>query len=204
MRFSKAVLFDFDGVLCHDRFYESELIDRPEVYSWIQEQIFRDKEYVRSWMRGVVSWSDVNTRIAQATDVDLELINGALMRSVEGMKLDMVTLDIARSVRDWDMKVGIVTDNMDVFTQITAQRQELRDMFDVMINSADYGLLKNDQGGRLFDIALERLGISEYSHATLIDDSRSTIDLFEQKGGHAHHFTVPEALKFYMQEIALA
>gem|GEM_PF-4931308 len=40
MRAYQTIFFDFDGVLCKDRFFTTLKETHPEVYNFIQEHIF--------------------------------------------------------------------------------------------------------------------------------------------------------------------
>ena len=75
-------------------------------------------------------------------------------------------------------------------------------LFDVTINSADYGFLKKDDNGKLFDIALASLD-EKIENSLMIDDSDSTIKLYEQKGGQGFRYHGIAELKSFLQHQAL-
>jgi len=85
-------------------------------------------------------------------------------------------------------RIAIVTDNMDIFTTLTVPNHKLNEVFDVIVNSADYGLLKADQNGKYFDIALDRMWITDYKSVLLVDDSLNIRPLFQAKGGLVHTY----------------
>lgn len=181
-----TVLFDFDGVLCHDRFYEKTLVPNyQQVYDWIQSNIFTDHKLVDKWMHGEISSSDINQLISDNTDIDYQVLVALFEESVRQMQLDENLLDLARSFKKSGIKVSIVTGNMDVFTDITIENHKLDRKFDLIVNSADYKLNKDDENGKLFDIVMEKLK-SNIKTSLLIDDSAKTIKLFVQKGGIGH------------------
>jgi len=154
----RTVLFDFDGVLCKGRFYgESLLCKYPEVYGWIQENIFRDKDLVGKWMRGTVNSDDINKIVSENTGMNFDVLEELYEESIRKMKPEEGVLSLAELLKNSGAKIGIVTDNMDVFSQITVRNHNLANIFDMIINSADYGILKRDDDGRLFDIALDGL-----------------------------------------------
>jgi FMN phosphatase YigB (HAD superfamily) len=183
----EAVLFDFDGVLCHDRFYDLSL--RPgygELCDWISEHVFRkpdDEDLIRRWMRGKIGYKDINRIIADARRVESAWLDLELLESVRLMKLDERMLGLAREQKTAGKKIGIVTDNMDVFSLITVPDKKLASVFDFIANSSDHGCLKCDEGGRLFDVALAGLGITA-EKAVLLDDSAGSIEAFQRKGGN--------------------
>ncbi len=179
----KTVLFDFDGVLCKDRFYEKTLLpNNANVYDWIQSNIFANKPLVQRWMKGLIDSMHINRLIVENNNIDLESLNDLYQQSVQLMKLDNFILDFARLLKLENKKVGIVTDNMHIFTKIIVPNNKLDHIFQIIINSADYGLLKQEENGRLFDIALGALG-ADIKDALLIDDSEATVKLFKDKGG---------------------
>lgn len=119
------------------------------------------------------------------------------------MELDKEVIDLVKSLNRSGKKVGLVTDNMDVFTTITVPSHKLGKLFDVIINSADYGLLKKDDHGKLFEISLEMLK-EKFENSLMIDDSEATIKLYEQKGGRGFVYHNIVELKSFLQRELLA
>jgi len=183
----RTILFDFDGVFCHDRFYVKTLLPKHrKTYDWIQENLFeRNQDFVHRWMKGQITSSEVNRWIAEKTDIDCEQLVHLFSESVRLMVIDQELLELITQLRNKGIKIGLVTDNMDVFSTITITSHKLNERFDAIINSADYGFLKKDENGKLFDIALERVGES-IEESLLVDNSATAIALFKQKGGQAY------------------
>ena len=199
----QTILFDFDGVLCKDRFYEKTLLPNyRKVYDWIQSTVFGNKELVWKWMRGQTNSIAINRLIAESTGIGFEKLNELYEESVRKMELEKEMVTFVKLLKQSGKKVGIVTDNMDVFTNITIPSHQLNVLFDVTINSADYGLLKKDDNGKLFDIALASLD-EKIENSLMIDDSDSTIKLYEQKGGQGFRYHGIAELKSFLQHGAL-
>lgn len=195
----QTILFDFDGVLCKDRFYEKTLLpDYQGVYDWIQANIFKDKELIKKWMKNQIDSAGINRLISENTDIEYGILNKLYEESICRMKLDKEIKGLARLLKLSGKKIGIVTDNMDVFTKITVPNHQLVILFDVIINSADYGILKKEDNGKLFDIALAALG-ENIENSLMIDDSESTIELYRQKGGHGFVYRDVAELKLFLQ-----
>ncbi len=195
----QTVLFDFDGVLCKGRFYEKTLLpDHSEIHDWIQMNIFGNKEMVRDWMRNRVNSAEINELIAKNTGIECNFLNGLYEESIRRMKLEEEAIDLAESLKSSGKKIGIVTDNMDVFTKITIPNHRLNTLFDVIINSADHGLLKKDENGKLFDITLATLE-EKIENSLMIDDSESTIKLYRQKGGRGFVYKSLVELKYFLR-----
>jgi len=181
-----VVLFDFDGVLSHGRFYSGLIKKQPETYQRIEAEIFAPPAQLAvDWMRGKKSSRDINLHLSNITGLPAVELEGYLRRSVENMELEKSLLDLARDLRSDGAKTGIVTDNMDIFTDITVPRQNLEKIFDVIVNSADYGYLKQDRNGYLFDVACRELKKEDFKDVLLVDDSKSNCRLFTDKGGEA-------------------
>lgn len=184
MKKSVVILFDFDGVLCHDHFYEPLLVKDVRVHTWIQDNIFlnKDKSMVFDWMKGRMSSQDVNRHIARQAGFDEEELCLLFEEGVWNMKIDQEMLSLARSLKDTGHKIGIVTDNMDIFSAITVPNYNLGKLFDIIINSADYGKLKNEEEGTLYEEALMAIG-SSFEESFLIDDNVGSIKTFAKRGG---------------------
>lgn len=195
----QAVLFDFDGVLCKGRFYEKTLLpNHSGIYNWIQTNIFGNKEMVRDWMRNRVNSTEINELIAKNTEIERKLLDELYEESIRRMELEKEVIDLAESLKLSGKKIGIVTDNMDVFTKITIPNHRLDTLFDIIINSADHGLLKKDENGKLFDIALTALE-RKIENSLMIDDSESTIELYKQKGGQGFVYKNSTELKSFLR-----
>lgn len=195
----QTILFDFDGVLCKGRFYEKTLLpDYPEIYDWIQINVFGDKDLVQDWMRNRVTSDDINKLVTKNTGIEDEFLNKMYEESIRRMELEKEVINVAESLKLSGKKIGIVTDNMDVFTKITIPNHRLDTLFDIIINSADHGLLKKDENGKLFVIALTALE-RKIENSLMIDDSESTIELYKQKGGQGFMYKNPAELKSFLR-----
>jgi len=180
----QTVLFDFDGVLCKGRFYEKTLLPNySEIYDWIQRNIFGNEELVQKWMRNQINSDEINKIVSKNTGIEYTILTGLYEEGVRMMKLDNEIKNLAELLKLSGCKIGIVTDNMDMFTQITVPNNQLNTLFDGIINSADYGMLKKENNGKLFDIALADLG-ENIENSMMIDDSEKIIELYKKKGGN--------------------
>ncbi len=197
----QAVLFDFDGVLCKGRLYKKTLLPNyPEIYDWIQMNIFgNNKEIFHDWMRNRITSAEINELIAKNTGIECNFLNELYEESGHQIELEKEVRDLAESLKLSGKKIGIVTNNMDIFSKIIVPSHQLNTLFDVIVNSADYGLLKKDENGRLFDIALTVLG-EKIENSLMIDDSESTIELYRQKGGQGFVYKDFAELKSFLQK----
>lgn len=184
----ETVLFDFHGVLCHDYLFTSLHTTYPEVESFVETEIFGNGgELGDKWMRGEMNVAEVNRHISENTGININLLSELLVRSIGNMRIDQRLTDLAQDLVLSGRKVALVTDNMDIFNTVTISKHKLDEIFPVIVNSCDHGMMKHEHEGKLFDIALEKLGVGSYDRTLLIDDSIRVRPVFENKGGGGFH-----------------
>lgn len=187
---TNAVIFDFDGVLCQDYFYTTVKGKYKHVRNFIEKKIFGyNKELVDEWMRGEKSSRDINMYIAKETDIDYRLLSKLFKESVKKMEIDHDLLQYAKRLKTCGLKIALVTNNMDVFNEITIPHKKLDSTFPAIVNSCDFGCLKHEKNGLLFVVVLERIQHKEFGSTLLIDDSDKACDMFKSKGGQVYKFT---------------
>jgi FMN phosphatase YigB (HAD superfamily) len=200
MRF-ETILFDFHGVLCSDHLFAGLEAVHPRAHRFVEKEIFGGGSDVPDrWMRGEMSVEDVKRHIVSETDISEDTLNDVLRRSIEAMRLDMRLLRLARRLSVEGGKVALVTDNMDVFNELVVPHHGLGGYFSVIVNSCDHGLLKKEENGALFDIALEKLGVSGFDKTLLIDDSKSVGPIFEGRGGTVYTYKTYERFEPWMRD----
>jgi FMN phosphatase YigB (HAD superfamily) len=187
-----AVFFDFDGVLCTDRFFAALKPDYPHVQEWISQHVFNGEKYCDKWMRGELDYRQVNRIIAGATGISPELLDKILISGVGRMNVNAALIQFAEKLKQKDIKVALVTNNMDVFSEITVPAKQLDKTFPIIINSYEYRLMKQDKNGRLFDIALKLLGLDSYQGVLLVDDTLAYCEIFKNKGGQIYQYANQE------------
>jgi FMN phosphatase YigB (HAD superfamily) len=183
------VFFDFDGVLCTDRFFAGLKPDYPQVREWVSQHIFSGEKWGDQWMRGEIDYRRINRMISDATGISSELLDRMLPEGVRLMQVNATLIRWAETLKAKGVKVALVTNNMDIFTAITVPLKQLDKTFPVIVNSCDYGLMKQDENGKLFDTALEKLGLTTFKNVLLIDDSAGYCDIFRAKGGEAYQYS---------------
>ncbi len=194
----RTILFDFDGVLCRDRFYTHTLLPKyKNIVEWIQANIFGNTELAEKWMRGEVSSEQINKIVSEACVIEFNFLHQKFLESVRLMRLDENVKKLALELKSSGKKIGLVTNNMDVFSDILIKNHRLNELFDVIINSSDHGMLKKEHDGKLFDITLEQIG-ENIQNTVMIDDSRIVTELYKQKGGHSFLYSEFEELKSFL------
>jgi FMN phosphatase YigB (HAD superfamily) len=195
-----AVLFDFDGVLCTDRFYTTLEPEYPDVISWINRHVFGGENYFVRWMRGEYTHRQINAIIAEKTGLEFNKLNELFIESVRQMKINPVVIEFAKKLQHKNIKTALVTGNMDIFNEITVPEKQLDKVFPVIVNSYDFNLLKVDENGKLFDIALHQLGLASCEGVILVDDSLTHGQIFKEKGGEFFYYTGQEAFEKWAKE----
>jgi FMN phosphatase YigB (HAD superfamily) len=184
-----TLFFDFDGVLCKDRFYTTLIPQYPDVYQFISNAIFGgEQKYAERWMRGQFSYHEINQLISEATGIPLNTLSELFFDSVRQMRVNLQLIEFAETIKEKGFHIALVTNNMDIFNEITIPEKGLDRLFPVIVNSFDYGIMKHEKGGRLFDIALAKMGLDSYEDVWLIDDSPLVCTIFSGKGGHAYQY----------------
>lgn len=184
----ESVFWDFDGVWSKDRFYKSLETAHPIVYEFIQTHIWGPygEGRVDKWMRAELTMVDINQFISQETGINFDLLTKIFLEDTAKMEIETRHIPIVEGLKKRGVKVGMITNNMDVFTTVTVPRLKLLDLFDGHVyNSFDYRLLK---AGGLFDIALLGTENSNYATSLMIDDSPRARAVFEVKGGQTYPY----------------
>lgn len=196
----KAVIFDFDGVLCHEKFYKEMLLPKHQgLYDWIQGNIFGNETLFRQWMRNEVGTGDINKLIAKSTGYKEEFLEDLLLKNIQEMRLNEEVFNLAKSLKElYSKKIAVVTDNVDIFSTIIIKQHKLNAIFDAVINSADYGCLKTEQNGKLFNKALKILD-EEIENCLFIDDAPRKVEVFKEKGGQAYLYKNFEELNNFLK-----
>ena len=184
-----TILFDFDGVLSSDRFYSKIPKKYQESRGKIESIIFSEnrEDVLNKWMRGRLSYEEVHAFVSEFVDLSVEQMNRFLLDGVKAMELNEELLGLNRDLREKGAKTAIFTDNMDVFDRVLVPHNSLDSKFDAIISSSKFNLLKHDKDGKLFDIAMEKLG-SNPEETLVIDDSLDLKPVVENKGAIFYHY----------------
>lgn len=193
---SKPLLFiDFDGTLCHDRFWRS-LPD--DIYNKINLFV-RDKKIVRSWMRGDYTSEEVNHIVAEDIGLPYEDVWNIFVNDAKNMNISQSSLETISALRE-TYTVILMTDNMDSFNRFTIPSLNLDRYFDYIWNSYTEKRGKNDENGKAF-IDLVGKFDSKIESSILIDNSESGCKLFTQLGGKSYLVSNENNIDFWLNEL---
>lgn len=194
----KPILFiDFDGTLCHDRFWRSL---EPELQAKVQTNLFGSKkELIKDWMLGKYISEDINQMLAEEIGSDYDSLWSTFVSDCEKMSISENVLKKIRSLRDSYLTV-LITDNMDSLDRFTVPALSLDEYFDLIVNSHTEKALKNDESGKSFQKVAERYK-SPLSESILIDNSVSSCKVFEDLGGKSCLVTPEQTLADWLERV---
>lgn len=166
----KGIISDFDGVLSTDRFYITLKDKYPDAHLYITTDFFKNqKPIVKDWMRGNLTADDVNRIIAKNTGLNFDFLKREFEEGVRLMELNKDLIDFITKAKKKGVKTAILTDNMDVFTEIFVPFKELDKLFDEIVSSYEYKTLKGDNEGELLNSTRKLLDI-DFSNILILDD----------------------------------
>ncbi len=194
---AKPVLFiDFDGTLCHDRFWRSL---PPEILEKIKIFEFDENKVAERWMKGEFTSEEINQQIAESIGMEYEKLWETFVDNCSTMSVSQDTLNKLLDLREKYYLV-LITDNMDSLDRFTIPSLGLAEYFDAIVNSYNERAGKNDENGKSFLKVVERLG-SDITKSFLIDNSKSACKTFEALGGKSFLATSTENLDFWLSKI---
>ena len=191
----KPILFvDFDGTLCHDRFWRGL---PTEQYEKVQELLFaEDRSYLQEWMKGKRTAEEVNQLLADQLGIPFEEIWSVFVKDVETMTVSQEVLEKIGSLRDRYTAI-LITVNMDSFSRFTVPALKLNQYFDDISNSYYEGKFKSDNEGEVFKDYLQKYN-APVEESILIDDSSAACATFTALGGKILQATIEEDITFHL------
>lgn len=183
---SKPILFvDFDGTICHERYWRSL---PPVHHKAVQDLLFNtDTHMVHDWMRGKYSAEEINQFVAEKIGMPFRELWELFVDDCKTMHVSPQVLDQITELRKKYLVI-LLTGNMDSFTRFTVPALNLEKYFDHISNSYYEGRHKTDDGGQLFLDYAEKYNVP-LSTCIVIDNSKTVCSLFQELGGTAYHVT---------------
>ncbi|HEY3418073.1 MAG TPA: hypothetical protein VGM23_14435 [Armatimonadota bacterium] len=186
----RCVIFDFANTLCSE-FYFAPLGEKFQAV--VKEAIFTGENKERwsgPWCCGTRSSVEVADYLSGLTGITPERILAALDEGCANLQLNPAIWRFAQAQRVQGRKTALVTINMDVFTRIVVPAHRFGQVFDVVVNSADYG---TEDKNALCEIAFAQLEGCGFASSLMIDDWPTVIEDFRARGGIAYQYTTDEA-----------
>lgn len=192
----KPVLFiDFDGTLCHDRFWRSMDADS---FARIQDFLFsKNISVVRDWMKGEYSSEEINRLVSKELGIPFENLWNIFVWDCKTMAISKDTLSWINELRK-KYAVILITDNMDCLTRFTVPAQKLDLFFDEIVNSFENKKFKEDNDGEVF-VQLANKNQTKIENCVLVDNSKTACDLFLKLGGRSCLVTPENSLGYCLK-----
>ncbi len=194
----KPILFiDFDGTLCHDRFWKS--ID-ADSFEQIQNFLFSEnKSIIRDWMKGGYSSEDINRLISKKLNIPFEKLWKVFVDDCKNMTISRDTLNRIKKLKKFYETI-LITDNMDCFTRFTVPAQKLDSFFDSIVNSFENKKFKDHNEGEVF-IQLADNTNTKIDDCILIDNSKTVCATFSKLGGKSCFVTAETSLDYWLENL---
>lgn len=183
------ILFDFHNVLSRGRFYSTLENTNPEQYKMIMHRLFSPQSYdfIAKWMRGEISFQTIHKLIAEEVSVSAHTLDEALIESVKQIELNHKMMEFSQNMRELGVSVAILTDNMDVFSDIYVPHVQLDKKFDGIFASNIYKKLKSDGNGEFIFEAISKMG-ADTKNTLFIDDCAANGQALIDAGGTFYHY----------------
>jgi epoxide hydrolase-like predicted phosphatase len=185
-----AVLWDFGGIFTASPFGAAHAYAESEGTDPVAfvEMVFGayDTDTDHAWHRlerGEVSMIDALQEIA--ADANERGVPFDLGKMFSGMGDDTdrtVVVDTVRTVRAHGVRTAIVTNNVREYGVAWRNMVPIDELFDVVVDSCEEGIRKPDP--RIFELALDRLGVADATRAVFLDDFDGNIGAARALGMH--------------------
>jgi epoxide hydrolase-like predicted phosphatase len=186
----KARFFDIGGVLVRtlDRTPRTRLAERLGMsYEALDELVFGGEQGIKA-QRGEITaeeqWAYVCQQVgwpfARWPELESEFFQGDF--------LDTGLVDYLRQLHG-RYKTGIISNALSNVRAAIAEKWHMTDAFDVIITSAEVGVMKPDP--RIFQVALQALEVQP-AEAVFVDDFAHNVEGALAVGLHAIQFRTPE------------
>jgi epoxide hydrolase-like predicted phosphatase len=184
----KAIIFDFGGVLLgprseeERRYWAERLGLRPGQIGAI---LYGGEEWALVKV-GAISedefWQRVGSKLGLHTAEEITRFRQKYFAS-DRERLDQQLVDLARSLHG-KYKLAVLSNASGVVDDLLRERFGIRELFDVVVDSACVGLAKPDRA--IYELALEQLGVAP-KEAVFIDDQAKNAAAAAALGIHAIH-----------------
>jgi putative hydrolase of the HAD superfamily len=194
----KAVLFDLGGVLVpwpREDYFESWARRFGVDPARIHELLFHRGD-VEAANVGAITAEEYCRRCSGRVSVGEEHVLELLAGAFGGEGLNEPLVAYARALRG-RVRVGALTNNWS-FARAILARRGVDDLFEVIINSAEEGVMKPDR--RIYEIALQRLSL-QAGDVVFVDDREENIVAARDVGMFAVHFQTTERAIEELEEV---
>lgn len=195
----KTLLIDFDGTICHDRFWFGiDQTSKDKVSEFLHAN---NHKMIIKWMKGKITSEEINKEIAKLLKRDEKKLWQEFVKSCYKMKVNKNLLNKINKLRK-TYQVVLLTDNMDSFDRFVSPNLKLEKYFDKIINSFNEGNIKGEPNGKLFKKTLKTMKVP-IKDAILFDNSKLICKLFKALGGKSHLVTKEKPIEFHLNKLKI-
>ena len=183
----RAVIFDFGGVLARteDRIPRTALAERFGLTYEELEAIVYGGETSLQASRGEIPVKEHWQAVCDHLEFPPTEIRAFQREFWGGDVIDEKLIDYIRSLPP-RFKVGLLSNAWSDMRKSLQEEWDILKLFDVVIISAEVGLIKPDP--RIYQLAVEKLGVQP-EEAVFVDDMRRNVEAAREAGLHAIRFT---------------
>ena len=187
----EAVLWDFGGVftaspfVAIDTYAAAQGVDAADLLEVVFGSYDSDTDH--PWHRcerGELGLGDAFSAIAAAaTDAGMRFDAGELFSGMANDPFDRtIVIDAVRATRARGIRTAIVTNNVREYGETWKRMIPIDELFDTVVDSCELGVRKPNPA--IYEIALERLGVSDPSRAVFLDDFYGNVVAARNLGLH--------------------
>jgi epoxide hydrolase-like predicted phosphatase len=185
----RAVFIDFGGVIMRteDKGPRTRLAERLGMTQRDLEKIFFESESSQRASKGEIPEEAHWQAVAGVLGLSRQEADKIIDEFFSGDRADATLLDFLRNLRP-EHKVGLISNAWSGLRAFIT-RQKFEDVFDVLIISAEVGVMKPQS--HIYHLALESLGVRP-EESLFVDDVLVNVEAARLLGMSAIHFTQPE------------
>ena len=170
MILNKAIVFDFFGVIC------SEVAPMWFGEYFNEEESKKLKDfYFKSFDLGQTKEEDLMNDLASIANTTSDQVNIEFQRLI---KIDPKVVKLIKKLK-LTHKIALCSNGGSNFVRKIIEDNKLADLFDVIIISGEYGIIKPDI--KIYEIVLEKLSLKP-EDCIFIDDNNANVKIAEQIG----------------------
>jgi epoxide hydrolase-like predicted phosphatase len=189
----KAIIFDLGGVLlrtqdftARERLADRLNMDRNELEEFIfggdsGDQAQRGEITVRQ------HWENLRRQLNFTPQDFQALLDEFFSQDI----LDRDLIDYVRGLHAY-YRTALLSNAWDDLRQVIAEKWHFEDAFDIMIISAEVGVVKPDP--RIFYLSLDQLGVAP-EEAIFVDDFQRNVNAANEVGIHGIRFHSPQQVR---------
>jgi len=176
----KAILLDFNNTISPANFLASFEQHAAELSMPPADmvQLYLENGLLKSVMLGKITEEQFWKHLSSITGTPLGVLMKVAETIRESRRLDPEVMCLVHRLKK-AYRLALLTDNVGQTFDFWVEKYRLWDYFDVIVNSAEHGLLKGDR--RIYSLCLQELECKP-EEAVLVDDSPSNIKLAQDLG----------------------